>query len=455
MFRQLRRLITTGARDCNSIVLVRAAVESRPGSLHGSSFILKDNFTTTQEPTTCGSRMLETYVSPFDATAVHLLEAAGLELVGKSNMDEFGMGSSTTYSIHGPTVNPRYEEVRISGGSSGGSAAAIAANLADFALGTDTGGSVRQPASYCGIVGFKPTYGRLSRYGVVAYAQGFDTVGILAKNVDTVKKVYGVLNKPDEKDITSLPESIRAKLAKPKSQNMLTIGIPREFLLAELSSETILQFENILVKLTDLGHTVKPVSVPAIGKLLSTYYTLATAEAASNLSRFDGIRYGHLLEVGSGIDRMARNRSAGFGPEVQRRIVLGNYTLSSESADFYLQATHLRKKLVEEFNDVFALRNILTNGETFETERTEEGCDVLMCPTAFGKAPTLAEFESNTENNFLNGYINDILTVPASLAGLPAISVPCENADFGVQVMAQFGDDSTVLELASVIETCT
>lgn len=450
MFRAGRRLLAGIAHEPhNSVVLTRNKIKLGFGPLASTTFIVKDNFTTTDEPTTCGSLMLKEYVSPFDAAAVQLLEGAGLALVGKSNMDEFGMGSSTTYSVHGVTLNPRYKEKRISGGSSGGSAAAVAAKLADFALGTDTGGSVRQPASYCGVVGFKPSYGRISRYGVVSYAQGFDTVGILAREVATARRVFDVLDKYDEKDITSLPVSIRESIAADKrSMEKMNIGIPQELLLAELSEESIAQFENVLVKLMLLGHTVKPVSVPSIGKLLSAYYTLATAEAASNLSRFDGIRYGHSSESGSGTERIARNRVDGFGPEVQRRIVLGNYTLSSESGDYYLKATQVRKKLVEQFNHVFALANPLTGAAG-----SAEGCDVLMSPTTFGRAPTVKDFEKDTKANFLNGYINDVLTVPASLAGLPAISVPCENQDFGVQVMGQYGDDITVLELAEIIES--
>jgi len=392
--------------------------------------------------------MLKEYVSPFNASVVKLLEDAGLTMAGKSNLDEFGMGSGTTFSVHGPTINPRYSEKRVCGGSSGGSAAAVAAELADFALGTDTGGSVRQPASYCGIVGFKPTYGRISRYGVVAYAQGFDTVGILAREVATAERVFKVLNKYDEKDITSLPQSIRDQITSNKRDTTsLVIGVPKELLLAEISEDVTVQFEKVLTRLMDLGHTIKPVSIPSIGKLLSAYYTLATAEAASNLSRFDGIVYGSDSDFSSGMDRIAHNRSVGFGAEVQRRIVLGNYTLSSESGDYFLRATRVRRQLVQELNDIFIMANPLT-GEA----GNPGGCDLLISPTAFGRAPLLEEFESDTQSNFLNGYINDVLTIPGSMAGLPSISVPCEDKDFGVQIMGQFGDDMKVLEAAEIVE---
>ncbi|SGZ49966.1 CIC11C00000001808 [Sungouiella intermedia] len=449
MLRKTPRLLTQASRDAyNSIIVSRLAVFNSLGALANTAFIVKDNISTTDEPTSCGSPMLKEYVSPFNASVVKLLEDAGLTMAGKSNLDEFGMGSGTTFSVHGPTINPRYSEKRVCGGSSGGSAAAVAAELADFALGTDTGGSVRQPASYCGIVGFKPTYGRISRYGVVAYAQGFDTVGILAREVATAKRVFKVLNKYDEKDITSLPQSIRDQItSNKKDTTSLIIGVPKELLLAEISEDVTVQFEKVLTRLMDLGHTIKPVSIPSIGKLLSAYYTLATAEAASNLSRFDGIVYGSDSDFSSGMDRIAHNRSVGFGAEVQRRIVLGNYTLSSESGDYFLRATRVRRQLVRELNDIFIMANPLT-GEA----GNPGGCDLLISPTAFGRAPLLEEFESDTQSNFLNGYINDVLTIPGSMAGLPSISVPCEDKDFGVQIMGQFGDDMKVLEAAEIVE---
>lgn len=449
MLRKTPRLLTQASRDAyNSIIVSRLAAFNSLGALANTAFIVKDNISTTDEPTTCGSPMLKEYVSPFNASVVKLLEDAGLTMAGKSNLDEFGMGSGTTFSVHGPTINPRYSEKRVCGGSSGGSAAAVAAELADFALGTDTGGSVRQPASYCGIVGFKPTYGRISRYGVVAYAQGFDTVGILAREVATAERVFKVLNKYDEKDITSLPQSIRDQItSNKKDTTSLIIGVPKELLLAEISEDVTVQFEKVLTRLMDLGHTIKPVSIPSIGKLLSAYYTLATAEAASNLSRFDGIVYGSDSDFSSGMDRIAHNRSVGFGAEVQRRIVLGNYTLSSESGDYFLRATRVRRQLVRELNDIFIMANPLT-GEA----GNPGGCDLLISPTAFGRAPLLEEFESDTQSNFLNGYINDVLTIPGSMAGLPSISVPCEDKDFGVQIMGQFGDDMKVLEAAEIVE---
>lgn len=436
MFRCSRRCLATDMYNC--LVLKRPLVPGGAGLLSGTTFVAKDNFTTTLEPTSCGSRMLQTYTSPFTATAIKLLEKEGLVLVGKSNMDEFGMGSSSTNSVHGPVVNPRHKD-RIAGGSSGGSAAAVAAGLVDFSLGTDTGGSVRQPASYCGIVGFKPSYGRISRHGVVAYAQGFDTVGIMARDVATTQKVFEVLDKFDENDVTSLPEALRGE--NETLPRRLVVGVPREFLLQELSPETLREFQKVLVKLMENGHTIAPVSVPAIFKLLSAYYTLATAEAALNLARYDGVRYGH---SGDG-----NNRSSGFGPEVQRRIMLGNYTLSSESGNHYLRATRVRAELVEQMNGVFRATN------TVVTLKTNPGrCDVIVAPTSFGTPPTVDEYVQETDENFLNGYINDVFTIPASMAGIPAISVPCQSADYGIQIMAQYGHDSALLQVARTVE-CT
>lgn len=453
---QSRRLLSAVARDpYNCLITPISPGPSKPGRLSGLRFVAKDNICTKDIPTTCASEILASYKPPFSATVVKLLQNQGLILVGKANLDQFGMGLSTLHSHFGPTLNPRAPN-RICGGSSGGSAAAVAAGLAEFALGTDTGGSVRQPASYCGIVGFKPSYGRLSRYGVVAYGQGFDCVGILASTVDTVAKVYGTLDEHDPRDITSMSSAMRTRIASiPRplvATRTLKIGIPEQFLLSEVQEETMTQVETVLRRLMDLGHTVVPISVPSMGRLLSAYYTLATVEAASNMSRFDGIRYGTSIETTPELlipsdNLIRRNRSAGLGPEVQRRLILGNYTLSSESGDNFYRATKLRLRLVREFNDIFAMENCLT-----QLPGTENGCDVLIGPTASGRAPLVDEYHEDVEQNFLNEYVNDVYTVPASMAGLPAISVPCSDQDYGVQVIGQYGDDATVLSLAKLIE---
>lgn len=439
MLRQIRRLATS--RDkWNCLISEVPPKPANSGTLANKTFVAKDNFTTKEHLTTCGSKSLSNYRSPFTATAVELLENRGSILVGKANMDEFGMGSSTTSSFYGATVNPRYEGMpRISGGSSGGSAAAVAAEMADFALGSDTGGSVRQPASYCGVYGFKPTYGRISRYGLIAYSQSLDTVGIFASDLETVTSVYGTLDHHDEKDITSMPEWLRLKFSDALPEK-LTIGVPEEILVQELLSETISKFTSVLEQLQQDGHSIVPISIPSIKKSLSAYYTLATAEAASNLSRFDGIRFGFSVEDAENAEQLtSRNRSLSLGPEVQNRILLGNYTLSSESGDHFLRATKAREEIVREFSDIFAKKNHL-----LDTPENPSGCDIVLSPTTFGEPPTIGEYKQKTSENFLNGYINDILTVPASLSGCPAISLPI--GDFGLHVMAQYGYDNHLLE---------
>ncbi|KAK6199279.1 amidase signature domain-containing protein [Scheffersomyces amazonensis] len=417
------------------------SVGSGSGVLSGTSFIVKDNIATKVGYTTAASKSLHDYQSPFDATVVRLLRHQGSKLVGKANLDEFGMGSSTTNSMFGPTINPKYDnEDRIAGGSSGGSAAAVAADMASFSLGTDTGGSVRLPASYCGVVGFKPTYGRISRWGVIPYAQTLDTVGILSKDVDIVEKVYEVLNQYDEKDPTCMTTKVRNNIVS-TAKGQLTIGIPEQFIIEELDQDTKIAWELTLHKLVQLGHSLKVVSIPSIKKSLSTYYTLATAEAASNLSRYDGIRYGYKSDNNNEDDTIVSSRCESFGQEVQRRIILGNYTLSSESGDHYLKAAQVRQELVQEFNQVFKLPHPL-----LENELKLNNCDVLVSPTALSKPPTLKEYDEKNEENFLNSYLNDILTVPASLAGLPTISIPINGT--GIQFMTQYGDDSILFSIA-------
>lgn len=449
--RQLVRRFATTTKDRWNCLIS----ETPSGLASPRAFVAKDNFATKEGFTTCGSKILAEYKSPFTARAVELLENAGYVLAGKANMDEFGMGSSTTNSYFGATVNPRYDvdkNPRISGGSSGGSAAAVAGGLAEFALGSDTGGSVRQPASYCGVYGFKPTYGRVSRYGLVAYSQSLDTVGVIARDLDTVDTVFLVIDRYDSQDITSMPQWLRQKIRSDATgvPEKLTIGVPEELLVAELLDDTTDAFSELLARLHHRGHTVVPVSVPAIKKALSAYYTLATAEAASNLARYDGVRYGYTASEGgeTGEQVISANRSEGFGSEVQNRILLGNYTLSSESGDHFLRATKVREQLVKELSGVFSQKNHLLT----ETITNTNGCHVLVSPTAFGEAPTVEEFRAATASNFLNGYINDVLTVPASLAGIPAMSMPMGDGGVGVQVMGQYGQDEMVLAVSREME---
>lgn len=439
-----------------------ASASIRP-VLAGKLCAIKDNITTTQEPTTCASQTLAAYTSPFESTVTSLLTAAGASVVGKTNMDEFGMGAATTHSYFGATRNPRDPE-RIVGGSSGGSAAAVAAGVCDFALGTDTGGSVRNPATHSGIVGFKPSYGRLSRWGVIPYAQSFDTVGVLAADVSTVQTVYQVLNQYDEKDVTSLDADSRQRVDVLVGQRTgpLVIGIPMEFNVAELSPEIRRVWGSILARLLERGHTIKPVSLPSVKVSLPAYYTLALSEAASNLSKFDGVRYGYRdpeTDTAKGDDTLfAATRAALFGSEVKRRILLGNYNLSSDGyKNNFLKALRIRQQLSREFNEVFRLPNVLADASP-AAEGTAglgnpEGVDVLLTPTQAEETPTLAAYRKRLGESPVQGYINDVLTVPASLAGLPSISVPVagEVMPFGFLITGQFGDDAGVLEMGQLV----
>lgn len=416
----------------------------------GPTFVVKDNIVTKEQTLTCASQMLSDYKSPFDATVVKLLKQNGYKMLGKSNLDEFGMGGSTTHSYYGPTINPRFEECEhIVGGSSGGSAAAVASGLADFALGTDTGGSVRLPASYCNVIGLKPTYGRISRWGVTSYAQTLDTVGIFSKDFELLRKVFNLLDAYDSKDPTSLPTDMRKKY-QPLNKKKLQIGIPQEMILSDISPEVKQVWLDAIVRLQEKGHTIRTVSLPSIKKLLLAYYTLATAECASNLSRYDGIRYGYTTDSSPTTvpALISNNRSKSLGAEVKRRIILGNYTISSESGNHYFKATEVRQKLSREFNDIFNLSNLLHESEY---NRSHNKIDVIVTPTSISGPPSLKDYLDQEKKDFLISYMNDILVVPASLAGLPAISIPFNG--HGIQIIGQFGDDRLVMDSAEALVT--
>ncbi|CEP64037.1 glutamyl-tRNA(Gln) amidotransferase subunit HER2 LALA0_S10e00782g [Lachancea lanzarotensis] len=409
---------------------------------------IKDNIVTKDLPTTCASKMLVNYMSPYNATVVELLAVAGAVNVGKTNLDEFGMGSGGTKSHFGPTKNPLFpgKDV-IAGGSSSGSAAAVAADVADFALGTDTGGSVRLPASYTSVLGFKPSYGRISRHGVIAYAQSFDTVGILSKNIGVIDKVFKVLDKSDSKDPTCLDEDSRAKLRSVVPQqrkNKLRIGIPREFTPEGVHSSSVKRFLAVVERLIAKGHEFYPVSLPDIKHSLPIYYTLAPAEAASNLARYDGIRYGFRNDTKDSIDNVlfAPTRE-NLGSEVKTRVVLGNYNLCSEFVDnHYIKAQKLRVEMIDEFDSIFALPNVLTG-----SNGAKNGVDILLSLAAISEPTTLNAYETGDSRSPINSYVNDIFTTPMSLAGLPSISVPAGELDkpIGVQITGQYGDDQTVI----------
>ncbi|CDH10739.1 related to Glutamyl-tRNA(Gln) amidotransferase subunit A, mitochondrial [Zygosaccharomyces bailii ISA1307] len=412
---------------------------------------IKDNIVTQDMPTTCASKILLDYMSPFDATCVKLLRDAGALLVGKTNLDEFGMGSTGTHSFFGPVKNPLFDNQDIvAGGSSSGSAAAVAADATDFALGTDTGGSVRLPAAYTSILGFKPSYGRISRYGVIAYAQSLDTVGIMAKEFSVLRKVFDVLDKYDEKDPTSLSNDLRAEISALHTQkSTYRIGIPKEFFQGSLSKEVVKPLSNFLDKLLRQGHELYPVSAPSMKFSLPIYFTLSPAEATSNLARFDGIRYGTRSEKGDYENEtlFAPTRSF-FGNVVQDRLILGNYTLCSETfKDSYIKAQKLRVKLIDEFDKIFKFPNLLTGSKGHQN-----GLDLILALTNDAWPKPIDYFNETRTRSPTNEYKNDVFVTPMSLAGLPAVSFPLERGvPIGVQLAGQYGDDSTVLDACSLL----
>ncbi|KAF2687173.1 amidase signature enzyme, partial [Lentithecium fluviatile CBS 122367] len=389
-------------------------------------------------------------------------------------MDEFGMGSHNTHSCFGPTkVMPRGGgggggeaeggEIRSAGGSSGGSAVAVATEQCWAALGTDTGGSVRLPAAYTGVVGFKPSYGLLSRWGVIAYANSLDTVGILGSDVERVEGVFDTLDTYDPQDPTSLPPSTRSRLAsRTKTSSSLKIGIPLDYSISSLDPAVRTTWLHSLAALQARGHTLHPVRLPTTQHALSAYYVIAPAEASSNLAKYDGVRYGSRAAGVDGTPEsvlFAKTRDHGLGPEVQRRILLGAFSLSAQAIDnYFIQAQKVRRLVQQDFDRVFAAPNRLVVGEQ---EPADEGVDVLLCPTAPVIAPLLEEVENQDP---IHAYMNDVFTVPASLAGLPAISVPASiqgddagaaGRSAGMQIIAQYGDDRLVLDVAKQLVEAT
>ncbi|KAJ1976396.1 Trimeric GatFAB AmidoTransferase(AdT) complex subunit [Dimargaris xerosporica] len=476
--------------------------------LDNTTIAIKDNICTQRYRTTCCSPLLKDFTSPFDATVVSLLQDAGAWIAGKTNMDEFGMGSTTTFSPFGPTINPApflplgapsqplsdtvAQGPHLSaGGSSGGSAASVAAAMCNAALGTDTGGSVRLPASYCGVIGFKPTYGRISRWGVVAYANSLDTVGILALDMPTVKRVYETLNCHDPLDSTNMPETIRQTLhnathvrtedairrSKWSACNLqgCRVGIPAEYHVNELNEAVVKVWQRAAAHLETLGATVVPISCPHTRYALSAYYILAPAEASSNLARYDGIRYGTPADPTTASDTLyGTTRTQGFGPEVHRRILLGTYVLTSTAYDdYFVQAQKVRRLVQQDFDSAFSLPNVLHSPGQAPLSTTSPSnhpqVDVILTPTAISHAPSLDTARASTASTeasvIMTGYVNDVMTVPASLAGIPAISVPFGhvpsafqdasggflNLPVGMQLLAQYGDDGTLLRVAEAL----
>jgi len=407
-----------------------------PGPLAGVPIAVKDVLCARGAPTTCGSRILAGFVPAFDATSVARLRAAGAVLVGKTNMDEFAMGSSTENSAFEKTRNP-WDLGRVPGGSSGGSAACVAADEAAASLGTDTGGSIRQPAAFCGIPALKPTYGRVSRYGLVAFASSLDQVGPFGRTVEDVARVLQVIAGHDPLDSTSAPRPVPDYAAAlQRGLRGLRIGIPREYFPAGLDPEVEVAARGALRLAEKAGAHLVDVALPHTEYAIPTYYIVATAEASSNLARYDGVRYGHRAEAAADLaDLYVRTRTEGFGPEVKRRIMLGTYVLSSGYYDaYYLKAQKVRTLLMQDFDRAF------------------ESVDAIVTPTS----PTPAFRFGDKVDDPLSMYLSDIFTVTLNLAGLPGMSIPCgltkDRLPVGLQIVGRRFDEEMVLRVAAALE---
>ena len=416
----------------------RVAAGEDPGPLAGVPVALKDNLCTRGVPTTCSSRILEGWLPPYDATVVERLAAAGAVVVGKTNLDEFAMGSSTENSAFGVTRNP-LDPTRVPGGSSGGSAAAVAAGFAPLALGSDTGGSIRQPAALCGVVGVKPTYGAVSRYGLVAFASSLDQIGPFARTVSDAALLLETIGGHDPRDSTSIPEPA-AGLTEVLGRGVegLRIGVIKELSgdgLEGIADDVRSRLGEAVSALDAAGATVETTSVPSTVYGLSAYYVIAPAEASSNLARYDGVRYGLRVDAPNAGDMNTATRTAGFGDEVKRRIMLGTYALSAGYYDaYYGKSQKVRTLIVQDF------------------ARAYEEFDLLLCPTA----PTTAFPIGEKTADPMTMYLNDVCTIPSNLAGHPAMSVPFGVGDdgmpVGVQVLAPAMGERTMFQAAAVLE---
>ncbi len=405
-------------------------------TLRGVAIAVKDNICTTGMQTTCGSRILGNYHPQYDATAVKRLNEAGAIIIGKTNMDEFAMGSSNENSAFGTVKNP-WDTTRVPGGSSGGSAAAVASGVVRASLGSETGGSVRQPASFCGIVGLKPTYGRISRYGLVAFASSLDQIGIFGQTSEDAAKVLSVIAGRDKNDATSADVEVPDYLSGlDKDISGKKIGIPRELFGEGLDDEVRESVENAIANYEKLGAEIVDVELPHSKYSIAVYYIIATAEASSNLARFDGVRYGFRAENTHKLREMyMKTREEGFGEEVKRRIMLGTYVLSSGYYDaYYAKAQKVRTLLKRDFNNAF------------------KKCDVVLTPTS----PTTAFKIGEKSDDPLAMYLSDIYTASANLAAIPGISVPCglssENLPIGLQLVGKNWSEDVLLNLANVYE---
>ena len=423
-----------GARTIDA----RLAQGEDPGPLAGVPIAVKDVMHVRGLPTTCGSKILNGFQPPYEATAITRLKGAGAIVLGKLNMDEFAMGSSNENSAFGPVRNP-WDVTRVPGGSSGGSAAAVSAGFAALALGSDTGGSIRQPAAFCGVVGLKPTYGRVSRYGLVAFASSLDQIGPLTRSCGDAALALSVIAGQDAHDATSSPratDDYGASLSLPTRG--LRVGVPRDFLKTGIDAGVMAEFDKTIAALQADGAGVVDIALPNAPHAIATYYLVATAEASSNLARFDGVRYG--LRVDSAAaratlkDMYGETRDAGFGPEVKRRIILGTFVLSSGYYDeYYLRAQKVRTLIRRDFETAFAT------------------CDVIATPTTPSTAFKLGEKTANP----LEMYLADVFTVPANLAGVPGISVPCgvsNGLPVGMQFVGPAFAEATLLRAGGAVE---
>ena len=417
----------------------RLAAGEQMGELCGVPFAVKDNMCTLEMPTTCSSKILRNFVAPYEATVVAAIRAADAVIVGKTNLDEFAMGSSTENSAFGVTRNP-WSTDRIPGGSSGGSAAAIAAGLATMSIGSDTGGSIRQPAALCGVVGLKPTYGRVSRYGLVAFGSSLDQIGPITRDVYDTGMLMNVIARHDPHDSTSAPEPTPNYVAAlPSGIKGVKIGLPKEYFGEGISPEVAAAIRAAAATYAGLGAEILDVSLPHTEYAVATYYIIATAEASSNLARYDGVHYGHRTSRKSDlIELYSRSRAEGFGPEVKRRIMLGTHALSAGYYEaYYLKAGQVRALFRRDFDQAFAK------------------VDAILCPTS----PTPAFRIGEKVSDPLSMYLSDIYTISANLAGIPGISIPCgfssAGLPIGLQLLAKPFDEERLLRIAYAFEQAT
>ncbi|MDD1723877.1 MAG: Asp-tRNA(Asn)/Glu-tRNA(Gln) amidotransferase subunit GatA [Methanospirillum sp.] len=401
------------------------------GPLSGVTVAVKDNISTKGIQTTCASRILKGYIPPYDAHVVSLLKNAGAAIVGKTNMDEFGMGTTTENSAYGPTLNP-LDKKRVPGGSSGGSAAAVAAGLAELAIGSDTGGSIRCPAAFCGIVGLKPTYGRVSRFGLIAYANSLEQIGPMARDVSGVARLFSVIAGYDPRDSTSVDRPYTPGFS--SDIKGLRIGVPEEFFGEGVNPAVAESVREAITSLESRGAEAVSCSMPSMKNALAAYYVTCTSEASSNLARFDGVRYGPAIETRkSWHEAYSEQRKEGFGEEVRRRIILGTFSLAAGYYGRYYQKAQTARQMVR--NDF---------------ERIFRDVDIIAGPTM----PDIA-FRLGEKSDPLQMYLSDILTVPANLAGVPAISVPCGSVDsmpVGLQLIGRHFEDERIISTAYAYE---